>query len=95
MTSALRGFPNLRFEVTEETASGGERFCFTPSLGVFRAHTGPAGDILIGEQRLRAALDQPDVERALRDLLGQPWDDELEPFRMAADDRVRWLTRTG
>lgn len=95
MASALRGFPNLRFEVTEESATGGERFSFTPTLGIFRCATGPAGDIVVAEQRLRAVLEQPDVASALREVLGQPWDDELEPFRMAADDRVRWLTRVG
>lgn len=49
----------------------------------------------MGEERLRAALSTTDPAQAVRDLLGQPWDDELEPFRMAADDRVRWLTRVG
>jgi hypothetical protein len=96
IASALRGFPNLRFEVTEDIADGmGERFCFTPTLGMFRAATGPTGDILLGEERLRAVLAQPDVAEALRDALGRPWDDELEPFRMAGDHRVRWLTRVG
>ncbi len=96
MASALRGFPNLRFEVTEESAGGlGERFCFTPNLGMFRAAIGPEGDIVVGEQRLRALLSAPDVEQGLQSLLGQPWDDELEPFRMACDAGVRWLTRVG
>lgn len=95
MASALRGFPNLRFEVTEDGATGGERFTFTPSLGLFRAATGPTGDILVSEHRLQACLASSDVAKALREVLGQPWDDELEPFRMAGDDRVRWLTRVG
>lgn len=96
IASALRGFPNLRFEVTEDAAgSPGERFCCTPSLGMFRAATSPTGDLMVGEERLRAALDAADVAQALRDALGQPWDDELEPFRMAGDDGVRWLTRVG
>lgn len=95
MASALRGFPNLRFEITEDGAAGGERFSFTPTLGIFRAVTGPAGDVMIGEQRLRAALATPDVAKAVSELLGEPWDDELEAFRMAGDERVRWLTRVG
>ena len=54
IASALRGFPNLRFEVTEQTdRDAGERFSFTPSLGMFRAATGPNGDITVGEERLR------------------------------------------
>jgi hypothetical protein len=96
IASALRGFPNLRYEVTEDNAHGlGERFSCTPALGLFRAQTAANGDLVVGEERLRAALAAQDVAAALRDALGQRWDDELEPFRMAADDRVRWLTRVG
>lgn len=96
IASALRGFPNLRFEVTEQTdRDAGERFSFTPSLGMFRAATGPNGDITVGEERLRGLLSEPDPRTGLAMLLGQAWDDELEPFRMAADDGVRWLTRVG
>lgn len=96
IASALRGFPNLRFEVTEDVAGGmGERFCFTPTLGIFRAATDASGDLLIGENRLRALLDGDDPVAGLRSALGQPWDDELEPFRIAADGQVRWLTRVG
>ena len=44
--------------------------------------------------------DGPDpassLEEELSRLLGQPWDDELEPFRRAADGApVRWLNATG
>jgi Protein of unknown function (DUF3145) len=36
------------------------------------------------------------LEAELALLLGQPWDDELEPFRYAADGApVRWLHATG
>jgi Protein of unknown function (DUF3145) len=36
------------------------------------------------------------LEAELGLLLGQPWDDELEPFRRAADGApVRWLNATG
>ncbi len=96
IASALRGFPNLRFEVTEQTdRDAGQRFCFTPALGLFRSATGPNGDIVVGEERLRGLLSDPDPRTGLALLLGQAWDDELEPFRMAADNGVRWLTRVG
>lgn len=96
IATALRGFPNLRFEVTEQTDRDfGERFCCTPALGMFRAATGPNGDIVVGEERLRSLLSEPDPRTGLAMLLGQAWDDELEPFRMAGDDGVRWLTRVG
>lgn len=99
MASALRGWNHLRFEVTEEptTSTEGTRFSFTPDLGVFHAVTGIHGDIMIPEDRLKAAV----VKAALGDttlvneidkLLGKPWDDELETFRHAGDGApVRWL----
>ncbi len=103
LASALRGWDRLRFEVTEEpTMSGqggteGARYSYTPSLGVFHAVTGIHGDIMIPEDRLKAAV----VKAALGDttvlaeidrLLGKPWDDELETFRHAGDGApVRWL----
>lgn len=99
IASALRGWNHLRFEVTEEptTATEGARFSFTPDLGVFHAVTGLHGDIMIPEDRLKAAV----VKAALGDttllveidkLLGKPWDDELETFRHAGDGApVRWL----
>jgi hypothetical protein len=47
-----------------------------------------------------AADDHPDrpstLEEELSRLLGEPWDDELEPFRYAGDGApVRWLHATG
>jgi hypothetical protein len=36
-----------------------------------------------------------DLRAGIETLLGAPWDDELEPFRMACDTGVRWLTRVG
>jgi hypothetical protein len=103
VASALRGWNHLRFEITEEpTGSGqggteGARFSCTPDLGIFHAVTGVHGDIMIPEDRLKAAV----VKAALGDttlvaevdkLLGKPWDDELEPFRHAGDGApVRWL----
>ncbi len=55
------------------------------------------GDILVGEDRLKqamvtAALGVRDLAEGIDDLLGRPWDDELEPFRYAGDGApVRWL----
>lgn len=99
ITSALRGWNHLRFEITEEPtpSTEGARYSFTPDLGVFHAVTGVHGDIMIPEDRLKAAV----VKAALGDttlvgeidkLLGKPWDDELETFRHAGEGApVRWL----
>lgn len=99
VVSALRGWEQLRFEITEEASAGteGSRFSSTPDLGIFHAVTGVHGDILIPEDRLKAAvlkaaLGDVDLESEIDRLLGRPWDDELETFRHAGDGApVRWL----
>lgn len=99
LASALRGWNHLRFEVTEEAtaASEGARFSYTPDLGVFHAVTGMHGDIMIPEDRLKAAvvkaaLGETTLLNEIDKLLGKPWDDELETFRHAGDGApVRWL----
>jgi len=101
ITSALAGWNRMRFEVTEDASPGcdGIRYCYTPDLGTFTAVTSANGDILIPESRLRAALTMGEtspLEAQLTRLLGTAWDDELEPFRRAADGApVRWLNATG
>ena len=102
LTSALRGWEQLRFEVTEEPSPGaeGERYSSTPELGVFHAVTGVHGDIMVTEDRLRTAMLHAargaDLTEELSVLLGRPWDDELEPFRCAGDGApVRWLHQVG
>jgi hypothetical protein len=95
LASALRPMARIWFEVAED-ASGvpGERFSFTPGLGLFRAAIDAHGDIVIHESRLRLLLDEPeiDVHEGLALLLGREWDAELEPFRIAGEaDTVRVL----
>lgn len=103
VASALRAFPDLRYEVTEEptTSTEGERFSVTPTLGVYRAMIGLHGEVLLTEDRVRQAIvrsavtGEP-VEDELALLLGEPWDDELEAFRVATEGApVRWLHRVG
>ncbi|GAB3172326.1 DUF3145 domain-containing protein [Myceligenerans halotolerans] len=101
LASALRGWDHLRYEVTEEPSQGvdGARWSHTPDLGIFHAMTDVHGNIVISEDRVRAALDHGDP-RAIRDALdlalGAAWDDELEPFRQAgAGAPVRWLHQVG
>lgn len=99
ITSALRPFRTIRYEVAEEPGKGaeGERFAVTPHLGVFRATMGPHGDLMIHEDRLRSVLtaagdDAQGLRESLERLLGSAWDAELEPFRRAGDGvPVRWL----
>jgi hypothetical protein len=101
IASALRGWLHLRFEVTEEPSPGceGERYSCTPTLGIHRAAIGVHGDLLVPENRIRAAITAAEDPTALSSLveeldkiLGTAWDAELEPFRYAGDGApVRWL----
>jgi hypothetical protein len=99
LASALRGWSHLRFEITEEPTSSteGGRYSYTPDLGVFHAVTGIHGDIMIPEDRLKAAVlkaasGETTLEVEIDRLLGKPWDDQLETFRYAGEGApVRWL----
>ncbi|NLA28554.1 MAG: DUF3145 domain-containing protein [Propionibacterium sp.] len=103
LASALRSCQRVRFEVTEDASASdeGQRYAFTPELGIFHAVTGPHGDIQISEHRLRTAMTTAaqggiSLNDALSELLGEPWDAELEVFRYAGEDApVRWLHRVG
>jgi hypothetical protein len=94
LTSVLLGWP-VRFEVTEDASHGcdGERYAFTPALGLFHGSASANGDLVVPENRLRQLLgSDEDVRSAIDRLLGGPWDAELEPFRHAGDGApVRWL----
>ena len=102
LVTALRSWPMLRFEVTEEPSPGldGERFCHVPGLGLWRSRTSANGDITVGEDQLRSlaatARDAESFAYQLEQLLGAAWDNALEPFRRAADGApVTWLHRVG
>ena len=101
IASALAGWNRLRFEVAEDSSPGcdGVRHCYTPDLGLFTAVTGANGDIMVTEDRLRSVMllasgggASASLEDEISRLLGTAWDNELEPFRHAADGApVRWL----
>lgn len=103
LTSSLRGWAHLRYEVTEEPSAGvdGGRWSHTPELGIFHAVTDVHGNVVVPEDRVRAVLERcvGDANRMREEMdlvLGQAWDDELEPFRYAgAGAPVRWLHRVG
>ena len=65
--------------MTEEPSNGveGERYSFTPTLGVFHATTGVHGDIMVPEERLKAAMlkaasGEADLTEEVERLLGRP-----------------------
>jgi hypothetical protein len=98
--ASLRGWPMLRFEVTEEASAGfdGERFMHVPGRGLFRAAVGVSGDLMITEGQIRGVLasvrGSDAIAHALGLLLGTAWDAELEPFRRAGEGApATWLTQ--
>jgi hypothetical protein len=98
--SALRGWPMLRFEVTEEPSPGceGERFMHVPGRGMFRATVGVNGDLMLTEDQVRSAMATvrggEAIAHALDRLLGTAWDLELEPYRHAGEGApATWLTQ--
>ncbi len=102
IAAALRSWSMVRFEVTEDPSEGydGERISYVPGRGVYRTSTGANGDIVVGEEQLRAlvatARTTEDYAHTLDNLLGAAWDAELEPYRHAGEGRpVSLLTRVG
>jgi hypothetical protein len=105
IASALRGWPVLRFEVTEDPSEGvdGERFSFVPGLGLWRGTMSANGDVMVGEMRLReivrAARERgryttADLAAEIDRALGTAWDDDLEPYRWGGEGaEVTWLRR--
>jgi hypothetical protein len=89
--TALRSWPMLRFEVTEEPSPGcdGERYMYVPGRGVFRAAMSVTGGLMITEDQIRSVLTTTRgteaMGHALDRLLGTSWDDELEPYRHAGE----------
>jgi hypothetical protein len=71
-----------------------------PESRLRAAMAAAATPVMAGSARPGAPGSLPDRVGSLEDeiarLLGQPWDDELEPFRGAGDGApVRWLHATG
>jgi hypothetical protein len=66
ITSALAAWNLLRFEVTEEASPGCDavRYSHTPALGTFSAVMAANGDVLVPENRLRAAVELAASARA-------------------------------
>lgn len=103
LASALRGWPDVRFEVTEHASAEVDagRWMHTPSLGIAYTPTDQVGNALVTEDRLRYAMEISgrDVEalhRELRQAMCEDWDAELEAFRHASDAAsIIWLHKAG
>jgi hypothetical protein len=90
--SSLFGWQQLRFEITEDQSATGDggRWMHTPTLGIFRLQVDAAGNGVLTEDAVRAAVEEHGADgralsRALANALGYEWDRELEPFRAAEE----------
>ena len=97
LANALRSWPVLRFEVTEDPSPGvdGQRFCHTPQLGLWSGAMSANGDTIVGEMRLRALMASgADAMLAeLDSVLGTAWDEALESYRYGGAAEASWLHR--
>ena len=98
LANALRSWPVLRFEVTEDASLGvdGHRFCHTPQLGLWSGSMSADGDTTVGEMRLRAmmATGTEAMFAELDSVLGTAWDQALESYRTGGDGaEPSWLNR--
>ena len=101
LSSAMLGWNEVRFEITEDTAHGrdGVRYVHTPALGIFFTLIDSAGNSMVGEDRISYAIgvaagDANELERELRLALGTAWEEELEPYRSAGFAEVVPLRAT-
>lgn len=91
LSAALRAWPMLRFEVTEEGtgSTDGERLAYVPGRGFHRSAVSANGDVMVSEERLRGLLSRAtsadEFAHGLHEILGSSWDAELEPYRAAGD----------
>lgn len=85
ITTALKAWHYLRFEVREESEIGGEFFRFIPELGLHRSRIDELGSISISEelilQTLKKSFDEISLREELERLMGIAWELALEPFR--------------
>jgi hypothetical protein len=92
----------LRYEVTEDPSPGadGERICYLPGRGFWRAATSANGDVVLGESQLADLMARStgmdDLISRISVALGTDVDAELEPYRRAGDGTaVTWLHQVG
>lgn len=103
ITSNLARWGQIRLDCLQEPSKYqlGERFSLAPRLGIFRTEMNYLGESVVTENKLKAAFERSKLENEdfgveLAFLLGTPWDEDLEPFRInQKNDSVRWITKTG
>ena len=102
LAHSLRKWQMLRYEVTEDATPGadGERICYLPGRGFWRAPMSANGDVMLGEEQLRQMMSTAsgldDLLTRMSTAMGADVDAELEPYRQAgAGTAVTWLHQVG
>ncbi len=92
LASTLRSWCYLRFEISENSETGGELFRCTPELGLHRATIDASGAILVSEylvdNALKNSFDEDSLRTSISNIFGTPWELELERFR-GVDEQER------
>ena len=92
LAESFMNLKQISFEVIQQDsdASTGFRWSYTPKLGMFAVATDAAGNTLVNENQLRSIVESCGsnglkLQAEIRKVLGQAFDDELEPFRELFD----------
>lgn len=92
LATSFMSLRQISFEVIQQDflEATGYRWSFTPNLGMFSSAIDEAGNILVGENRIRAIVEECGsnglkLQAELRRVLGQSFDDELELYRELID----------
>ena len=95
---ALNKIPNLYLECFTTGSESGHLYMLVPGLGIYQGMTNLAGELMVSEDRIKATIEESagnsrEMQRKLRILLGQNWDDLLEPFRAKQVDNLLLFNR--
>ena len=93
LASILAAFQTIWFEValTYSSKGLGQRYCYTPMLGMFHSQLDEAGNQVFNENQIRLALQSPTksgMHSQLTKMLGTLWDAQLDQLRQAEVDGV-------
>ncbi|WP_421082994.1 DUF3145 family protein [Rothia nasimurium] len=90
IASALRPVGSTYFEITEGATASSDalRIMHTPNLGICTVTVDRQGNFTVTEDRIKYAFEQAagnyqELYRQFSLALGEPWDEELEPFRLS------------
>mgnify|MGYP000325957174 CR=1 FL=1 len=102
LVDALSKVAKLRFEIVLWPSEGftGERWVWSPALGLSSCQIDAAGNTLIGEAKLSSILRESGdnalkIERLIRQAMLKAWDEEFEDLREQRISQRRQLPRVG